>query len=133
MLFMKNKLANAVNDRPFAPAVLEKARKAVDDYRFTFWREDGRFIAQCVELDTLGVGSTSDAALTDARELAVTAAAVLVESATRLPRPASSQQRTVQVNIRLSPTEKQAIEDAAKSGGFRGISDFLRIRGLAVG
>ena len=133
MLFMINKLANAVNDLPFAPAVLAKARKAVDDYRFAFWREDGRFVAQCVELDTLGVGATSDAALTDARELAVTAAAVLVESAKRLPLPASSQQRTVQVNIRLSPAEKQAIEDAAKSGGFRGISDFLRIRGLAVG
>jgi len=41
--------------------------------------------------------------------------------------------RTVQVNIRLSPAEKRAVEDAARSGGFRGISDFLRIRGLALG
>lgn len=129
---MKNKLANAVSDRPFTPAVLDKARKAVDDYRFAFWREDGRFVAQCVELDTLGVGATSHAALAEARDLAITAAATLVESHKRLPLPASSQQRTVQVNIRLSPAEKHAIEDAAKSGGFRGISDFLRIRGLAT-
>lgn len=130
---MKNKPANAVNDRPFAPAVLEKARKAVEDYRFAFWREDGRFVAQCVELDTLGVGETAEAAVAEARDLAVTAAAVLVEARKRLPLPAASQQRTVQVNIRLSPAEKRAIEDAAASGGFRGISDFLRIRGLAIG
>ena len=45
---MKNKPASAVNDRPFAPAILAKARKTVDSYRFAFWREDGRFVAQCV-------------------------------------------------------------------------------------
>jgi hypothetical protein len=130
---MKNKSANVVNDRPFSTAVLAKARKAVEDYRFAFWREDGRFIAQCVELDTLGVGSTSAAALAEARALAITSAAVLIESRQRLPLPASAQARTVQVNIRLSPAEKRAIEDAARSGGFRGISDYLRIRGLALG
>ena len=35
---MKNKPTDAVNDRPFAAAVLAKARKAVEDYRFAFWR-----------------------------------------------------------------------------------------------
>jgi len=130
---MKNKLANGVNDRPFSAAVLTKARKAVEDYRFSFWRQDGRFVAQCVELDTLGVGTTSAAALTEAKKLAITAAAVLIESRKRLPLPATAQARTVQINIRLSPAEKRAVEDAARSGGFRGISDFLRIRGLAIG
>lgn len=133
MPFMKNKPANAVSDRPFSAPVLAKARKAVEDYRFSFWREDGRFVAECVELDTLGVGKTFTVALAGARELAITAAAVLIESRKRLPLPASAQARTVQVNIRLSPAEKRAVEDAARSGGFRGISDFLRIRGLATG
>ena len=130
---MKNKPANVVNNRPFAAPVLARAKKTVDDYRFSFWRQDGRFIAQCVELDTLGVGPTAPAALAEARALAITAAAVLIESRKRLPLPAAAQDRTVQVNIRLSPAEKPAIEDAARSGGFRGISDFLRIRGLAIG
>ncbi len=130
---MKNKPANAVNDRPFSAAVLAKARQALEDYRFAFWRQDGRFVAQCVELDTLGVGTTSAAALAEARSLALTAAAVIIESRKRLPLPATAQARTVQVNIRLSPAEKRAVEDAARSGGFRGISDFLRIRGLAIG
>jgi hypothetical protein len=129
---MKNKPTSAVNDRPFSAAVLAKARKAVEDYRFAFWRQDGRFVAQCVELDTLGVGETSAAAVGEARKLAITAAAVLIETHQRLPLPASAQARTVQINIRLSPAEKRAVEEAARSGGFRGISDFLRIRGLAV-
>jgi hypothetical protein len=133
MLFMKNKPVDAVNDRPFSPAVLAKARTAVENYRFAFWREDGRFVAQCVELDTLGVGPTSAAALAEARSLALTAAAVLIEARQRLPLPAAAQARTVQVNIRLSPAEKRALEDAASAGGFRGISDYLRIRGLALG
>jgi hypothetical protein len=105
----------------------------VEEYRFSFWRQDGRFVAQCVELDTIGVGATSTAALAEARALAVTSAAVLIESRKRLPLPAAAQARTVQVNIRLSPAEKRAVEDAARSGGFRGVSDFLRIRGLAIG
>lgn len=130
---MKNKPTNAVNDHPFSALVLAKARKAVEDYRFAFWRQDGRFVAQCVELDTLGVGETANAALAEARNLAITSAAVLIESRKRLPLPAYAQARTVQVNIRLSPAEKRAIEDAARLGGFRGISDFLRIRGLAIG
>ena len=130
---MKNKRVNVVNDRPFSAAVLTKARKALEDYRFAFWREDGRFVAQCVELDTIGVGETSAAALAEARNLAITSACVLIEGRKRLPLPASAQARTVQVNIRLSPAEKRAVEEAARSGGFRGISDFLRIRGLAIG
>lgn len=130
---MKNKLAKDVNDRSFAASVLTRARKAVEDYRFSFWREGGRFLAQCAELDTLGTGATASAAVAEARELAISAAAYLIESKKRLPLPASSQARTVQVNIRLSPAEKRAVEDAARLGGFRGISDFLRIRGLALG
>ena len=99
---MKNKPANDVNDRPFPPVVLAKARAAVEDYRFSFWREDGRFVAQCVELDTLGVGPTAAAALAEARSLALTSAAVLIESRQRLPLPAAAQARTVDVNIPLS-------------------------------
>jgi hypothetical protein len=44
----------------------------------------------------------------------------------------AAQARNVQINIRLSPDEKRAIEEAASKGGFRGISDYLRIRGLAI-
>lgn len=133
---MKNKQKNDVNsdakDTPFARHHLAGAQEAVANYRFSFWREDGRFVAQCVELDTLGVGDTAEAAVAHAKELAITSACVMIEQGQRLPLPASTQARTVQVNIRLSPAEKIAIENAAASHGFRGISDYLRIRGLAA-
>ena len=60
---MKSKPANAVSNRLFSAPILAKVRKAVENYRFSFWREDGRFDAQCVELDTLGVRETFTAAL----------------------------------------------------------------------
>lgn len=129
---MRSKRENAVKDKPFDAGVLKRARGAVEMYRFSFWKEEGRFIGQCVEMDTLGVGKNPDAAVEQARDLAVTAAAVMLEDGKRLPLPTAGQARTVQVNIRLSPMEKRAIEDAANALGFRGISDYLRIRGLAT-
>ena len=128
---MPNKQKSVVNNRPFDPKILSKAKQALEDYRFAFWREDGRYVGQCVELDTLGTGPTVEKCIAEAKATAVTAAAFLLESGERLPLPAKNQARTVQVNIRLSLDEKRAIEEAASKGGFRGISDYLRIRGLA--
>jgi hypothetical protein len=129
---MPNKQKNAVNDKPFDKKILSKAKQAVDEYRFAFWREDGRYVGQCVEMDTLGTGDTVERCIAEARALAVTGAAHMIESGKRPPLPSRNQARNVQVNIRLSPDEKRAIEDAASKGGFRGISDYLRIRGLSI-
>jgi hypothetical protein len=130
---MSNRQKSDVNDKPFDKKVLSKARRAVEDYRFAFWREDGRFVGQCVEMDTLGTGDTLERCIAEARALAVTGVACLLEAGKRPPLPSRNQARNVQVNIRLSPDEKRAIEELASKGGFRGISDYLRIRGLAMG
>jgi len=129
---MPNKRKNAVNDRPFDRKILSQARRAVDDYRFAFWREDGRYVGQCVEMDTLGIGDTVEQCIAHAKSLAVTGVAFLLESGQRAPLPSRTQTRNVQINIRLSPDEKRAIEEAATKGGFRGISDYLRVRGLSI-
>lgn len=129
---MKSKPANAVNDKPFGAAILKKAQAAVELYRFSFWKEHGEFVGHCAEMDTLGAGRNAEAAVAQARELAVSAAAFMLEEGKRLPLPAAVQARSVQVNIRVSPAEKRALEDAAHASGFRGISDYLRIRGLQV-
>ena len=129
---MPKKSKNAVNDRPFDKKILSRAKQAVDEYRFAFWREDGRYVGQCVEMDTLGTGDTIERCIDEARALAVTGVAHLIESGKRPPLPSRNQARNVQVNIRLSPDEKRAIEEAASKGGFRGISDYLRIRGLSI-
>ena len=34
--------------------------------------------------------------------------------------------RSAQVNVRLTPEEKAALESKAKAKGFRGLSDFIR-------
>ena len=119
-------------DRAFDPAILVRARKAVEDYQFAFWMEDDRYVGRCVELDTLGTGPTIAKCIEEAKSLAVTSAAYLLEAGKRLPLPVKRQARTVQVNIRLSPAEKKAIEEAAHAAGFRGLSDYLRVRGLSA-
>jgi hypothetical protein len=129
---MSNRQKNAVNDKAFDKRILSKARDTVEEYRFAFWREDGRYVGQCVEMDTLGTGDTVERCIAEARSLAVTGVAFMLESRQRPPLPSRNQTRNVQVNIRLSPDEKRAIEEAASKGGFRGISDYLRIRGLSA-
>jgi predicted RNase H-like HicB family nuclease len=129
---MANKQKTAVNDKPFDGKTLSKARRAVEDYRFAFWREEGRYVGQCVEMDTLGIGDTVEDCIAEAKVLAITGLAHMLESGKRPPLPARNQPRNIQVNIQLSLDEKRAIEEAASKGGFRGISDYLRIRGLSM-
>src|SRR5665213_663864 len=129
---MSNKQKNVVNKQPFDRKILSKAKRAVEEYRFAFWREDGRYVGQCVEMDTLGIGDTVEDCIAEAKILAITGLAYMLESGKRPPLPARNQTRNVQVNIRLSLDEKRAIEEAASKGGFRGISDYLRIRGLSM-
>jgi hypothetical protein len=129
---MSSRQKSAVNKAAFDKKILSKARQTVDQYRFAFWREDGQYVGQCVEMDTLGTGDTVEQCIAEARALAVTGVAFMLESRKRPPLPARNQARNVQVNIRLSLDEKRAIEEAASKGGFRGISDYLRVRGLSV-
>jgi predicted RNase H-like HicB family nuclease len=129
---MSKKPKVAVNRDPFDQKILAKAKRLVDEYRFAFWREDGEYVGQCVEMDIIGVADTVDECIAEARALAVTGVAYLLEKGERPPLPTRDQARSVQINIRLSPDEKRAIEEAAHRGGFRGISDYLRVRGLSV-
>lgn len=129
---MSSKRKSAANDAPFKARLLWEARRVVNEYRFAFWREEGRYVGQCVEMDTLGIGKSVSQCIARARALAVSGVAALLEAGDRPPLPARTQARNVQIDIRLSPDEKRAIEEAASKGGFRGISDYLRIRGLAM-
>jgi len=121
-----------VNGRTFDAKILSKAKRVVDEYRFALWREDGGYVGQCGEMDTLGTGDSVERSIAQARAMAGTGVAFMLESGKRPPLPSRNQARRVQVNTRLSPDEKRAIEEAASNGGFRGISDYLRIRGLAM-
>jgi predicted RNase H-like HicB family nuclease len=125
--------AKGVIDRPFDREVLAEATRVAQEYQVTvrFDREEGAWIGRCVELPLcIGVGKNPTECVRATREVMITAAASMIEAGERLPAPASDEQRTEQVNLRLTPSEKYRIEDAARRGGFRGISDYVRSAAL---
>jgi predicted RNase H-like HicB family nuclease len=50
----------------------------------------------------------------------------MLDEGMELPRPISEAKRTQQVNIRLTPYEKQLLTRESAKRGFRGISDLIR-------
>jgi len=69
-------------------------------------------------------GQTPDACVRAVREALTVAVATMLENGKRPP--TSANRRSVQVNIRLTPDEKLALEEAASRMGFKGLSDFIR-------
>ena len=57
----------------------------------------------------------------------------MLEQNQRLAATASDQTRAAQVNIRLTASEKAALELAAHRKGFRGLSDYVRHAARASG
>ena len=74
---------------------------------------------------------TSDACIRKTREALMVGVAVMLEAGDAPPLAASEEQRTHQVNIRLTAQERLLIDSAARRRGFRGISDFVRTAALA--
>jgi predicted RNase H-like HicB family nuclease len=118
-------------DRPFGAAVLRRAREIADSYQIVLHREGGLYYGRGLELPTaMNHGKTADACVEATREILTTAVAYMLESGQAPPAPASENKRTEQVNIRLTPEEKLRLEEAARSKGFRGVSDFVRSASL---
>jgi hypothetical protein len=76
-------------------------------------------------------GKTPDECVRNTRDILTTAVAYLLETSQVPPVPASENKRTEQINIRLTVEEKLRLEEAARSKGFRGLSDFVRNASLA--
>lgn len=115
-------------DRPFAPSVLRQARELAYQYRLILEPSDDLgFMGTSIEMPlVLGDGKTPDACVRETREALVSAIATMIENGEAPPAPSSEELRTEQVNIRLTPREKLLLEEAARSKGFRGVSDFVR-------
>jgi predicted RNase H-like HicB family nuclease len=85
---------DGVIDRPFDPAILERAIAAVEHYRVTMWFEDGEFYAFGVELPGAGGdGPTPDACMAAAREAMVAVAACMLEAGEALPVSVTQQEQ----------------------------------------
>ena len=120
-------------DRPFEPPVLAEAKRLAEEYQIAvrFDRSEGGWVGRCVELPLcIGLGRNPTECVREAREIIITAVATMIEDGQKLPEPASSEQRTEQINLRLTPAEKYRLEDSARRGGFRGISDYVRSTAL---
>jgi predicted RNase H-like HicB family nuclease len=113
--------------RPFDKAILAKARAIADRYKIIVEFEDGDWFGHGLEMPTVFADArTVQAAVRDTREALVTAAAYMLEKGRTPPAPAREGNRSVQVNVRLTPEEKAVLESRAKAKGFRGLSDFIR-------
>jgi predicted RNase H-like HicB family nuclease len=117
--------------RPFDPDILRRAREIAAEYEIVVWFEDGEWYGRGLELPhTYGDGKTPAACIASVREGLVATVATMLEDGEKPPAPARAGERTEQVNIRLTPSERALLENRSRAGGFRGISDFVRAAAL---
>ena len=118
-------------DRPFDPALLLKARDIAESYQIILHFEDGDYYGRGLEMPhVMNDGKTPDECVEKTRDILTTAIAYMLETGVRPPSPASDSTRCEQVNIRVTREEKLLLEEAARSKGFRGVSDFVRSTSL---
>lgn len=129
---VKSKSRSAKIDRPFAADVVKRARKIAERYRIILRHEDGEYYGQALELPgAMNDGRTPAECLENTIDIVTTSIAEMLERGEVPPSPASDERRDEQVNVRLSKLEKLAFEEAARSRGFRGLSDFMRAAAMS--
>lgn len=127
----KSSQNNKAIDRPFAPAILRRARELAAKYRLLIEKSPDGYTAQVFEMtNILGFGTTLNKCEKETRELLTTALAFMIENGDEPPAPSTDEKRTEQVNIRLTALEKARLEEASRQQGYRGLSDFIRSKSL---
>lgn len=113
--------------------VLRKAEKLVDGYKIVIEpHKEGGFVGSAVEFPTaFAKGKTREKCLEATKEVLTAAVATMIHLGGTPPAPAAAQRRTAQVNVRLTPTEKDLMARAASDSGFKGLGDFLRAAAMA--
>jgi predicted RNase H-like HicB family nuclease len=123
----KSKNSSGKIDRPLDPALLDRAREIARHYRIVIRFEEGDYYGESLELPgVMNDGKTPSECVENTIDILTTAIATMLERGQIPPLPASDERRDEQVNVRLSKLEKLTFEEAARSRGFRGLSDFMR-------
>jgi predicted RNase H-like HicB family nuclease len=128
---MSVKSKNSKMAEPFSQEIWTTACTIAAQYQITLWEEDGEYYAHGVEMPSvMADGKTPDACVSEIRQAMKAAVATMLEMGDVPPAPIGDQNRTEQVNVRLSPAEKMILAATAKSRGFRGVADYVRARVL---
>jgi predicted RNase H-like HicB family nuclease len=123
----KSKRESKAIDRPFNAKILVRAKEIAARYQIVIWLEDEAFYGRGLELPlVMSGGKTADECIRNTREALQVAVAYMLEEGERPPAPASDETRSVQLNVRLTASEKVTLEQAAQRQGFRGVSDYVR-------
>jgi predicted RNase H-like HicB family nuclease len=123
----------AAKDRPFAPAILAKAKLIASQYQIVVRFDD---TDQCYfgkgleEPGAMGDGPSAEACIGSVREAMTAVVATKLERGITPIAPTASGARTEQVNVRLTPEERERLAQSAREAGYRGISDFVRAKVL---
>ena len=126
-----NRKTQKALDRPFDKAILARARRTVDQYKIVLEFEAGEWYGHSLELPGAhGDGKTPQAAVKDTREAMISIVAYMLEEGQEPPAAAREGNRSVQINVRVTPEEKAVLESRSRAGGFRGLSDYLRTSAL---
>lgn len=122
-----NSSRNTALDRPFDPAVWREAQRIAGQYRIMVKLEDGEYYGCAVEMPfVMADGPTPEACIRETLEALAGAVATLLEKGEKPPAAAADEERSEQVNLRVTPGEKYRMLEEARRQGFRGISDFVR-------
>lgn len=119
-------------DAPFDEGVLRRAKRIARSYRIMLEPdEDGGYVGRAVEMPSVfGAGSTPNRCVEETREALISAIATMIEAGEVVPAASGGRTRRSQVNVRLTSEEKLILEQRARAGGFRGVSDYVRAAAL---
>jgi predicted RNase H-like HicB family nuclease len=127
----KSKRSSRNIDRPFAAGILAEAHKCAEQYQVILSRDDGEWHGRGLEFPhVFGEGKTAAECVASTIDAMTAAVAYLLEKGEQPPAAARESVRTEQVNIRLTAEERIILETAARTRGFRGLSDFVRSAAL---
>ena len=113
--------------RPFDKAILARAEEIVSQYKIILEYEDAEWYGHGLELaGAHGDGKTPQAAVASTRQAMIGVVAYMLEEGKAPPAPTRDGNRSVQINVRVTPEEKAVLESRSRAKGFRGLSDFIR-------
>jgi predicted RNase H-like HicB family nuclease len=113
--------------RRFDPKDLKRASEIAKRYSSVLTFDDGSFAMRCIEMPTVvAFGDTPEEAMADYHGCLELALVYKIEEGEEIPLPTNDDQRTQQVNIRLTAMEKLRLEAISKQQGYRSLSDFMR-------